>query len=206
MSAIAPVLTKERMTHEEFMDWCDEDTKADLIEGVIIVQTPASTSHERLFKFLLKVLDLYVTQRGLGEVLGSHTAVRLEEGHTYEPDLLFVAQERRHIIGEMEVNGAPDLVVEILSAGTYYHDTGAKRAGYERAGVRELWLIDPYGAEGTQVLRRDAATASFVPVKPEGDIYHSEVIPDLWLRAEWLWPERGEFPDVIAVLEELGAL
>jgi Uma2 family endonuclease len=40
MSAIAPVLTKERMTHEEFMDWCDEDTKADLIEGVIVVQTP----------------------------------------------------------------------------------------------------------------------------------------------------------------------
>ena len=206
MSVIAPVLIKERMTHEKFIDWCNEDTKADLIEGVIIVQTPASIPHERLFKFLLKVLDLYVTQRGLGEVLGSHTAVRLEEGHTYEPDLLFVAQERRHIIGEMEVNGAPDLVVEILSAGTYYYDTGAKRAGYERAGVQELWLIDPYGAEGTQVLRQGIATGVFVPVRPEEDIYRSEVIPGLWLRAEWLWPERGEFPDVIAVLEELGVL
>jgi len=43
-------------------------------------------------------------------------------------------------------------------------------------------------------------------VKPEGDIYRSEVIPDLWLRAEWLWPKRGEFPDVIAILAELGAL
>ena len=75
MPAVAPVLIKERMTHEEFMGWCDEDTKADLIEGVIVVQTPAFTSHERLFNFLLKVLDLYVTQRGLGEVLGSHTAV-----------------------------------------------------------------------------------------------------------------------------------
>jgi hypothetical protein len=56
------------------------------------------------------------------------------------------------------------------------------------------------------VLRRDVATGSFVLVKPEGDIYRSEVIPDLWLRAEWLWPEKGKFPDVIAVLEELGVL
>jgi hypothetical protein len=55
-------------------------------------------------------------------------------------------------------------------------------------------------------LRRDAATASFVPVKPEGDIYRSAVIPDLWLRAEWLWPEKGEFPDVVVVLKELEVL
>jgi Uma2 family endonuclease len=48
MSAVAPVLIKERMTHEEFMDWCNEDTRADLIEGLIVVQAPAFTSHERL--------------------------------------------------------------------------------------------------------------------------------------------------------------
>jgi hypothetical protein len=54
MPPVAPVLIKERMTHGEFMDWCDEDTKADLIEGVIVVQPPAFTSHERLFKFLMR--------------------------------------------------------------------------------------------------------------------------------------------------------
>jgi len=204
MAAAASVLVKERVTHEKFLEWCNEDTKADLIDGVIIVQTPASTSHERLFKFLLQVLGIYAARQGLGEVLGSHTPVKLESGHTYEPDLLFVSRERGHIIKENEVDGAPDLVMEILSASTYRYDTVEKRAGYERNGVRELWLLDPYGPTSTQVFRRDESTGTFVPILPERGVYRSTVISGLWLKAEWLWPEGGEFPDVLQVLRALG--
>ncbi len=210
MTALPPVLIEERMTHEEYMEFCDEDTKADLIDGVLIVQSPASTAHERLFRFLLQVLGIYVARKGLGEVLGSHMAVRLASGHTYEPDLLFVARERAHIIGEDYVDGAPDLVVEILSASTYRYDTGPKRAGYEQAGARELWLIDPYGSTGTQVLRRDEATGTFLTIEPEGEpgehIYRSAVVEGLWLRQSWLWPPEGRFPDILDVLRELGCL
>jgi Uma2 family endonuclease len=210
MTALPPVLIKERMTHEEYMKFCDEDTKADLIDGVLIVQSPASDRHEVLFKFLLQVFDLYVTRRDLGQVRGSRTAVRLASGHTYEPDLLFVARDRAHIIGEDYIDGAPDLVVEILSASTYHYDTGPKRVGYEQAGVRELWLIDPYGSKGTQVLRRDETTGTFLAIEPEGEpegyIYRSAVIAGLWLRQAWLWSPEEQFPDVLDVLRELGCL
>ncbi len=210
MTALPPVLIEERMTHEEYMKFCDEDTKADLIDGVLIVQSPASIAHERLFQFLSRVIGIYVARKGLGEVLGSHAAVRLASGHTYEPDLLFVARERAHIIGEDYIDGAPDLVVEILSASTYHYDTGPKRVGYEQAGVRELWLIDPYGPKGTQVLRRDETTGTFLAVEPEGEpegnIYRSAVIAGLWLREGWLWPPEEQFPDALDVLQELGGV
>jgi Uma2 family endonuclease len=202
-----PVLLRDRMTDDEFLRLCDEDTKADLIDGVMIMESPASDSHERLFKFLMHVLDLYVSQRNLGQVRGSHTAVQLDEGHVYEPDLLFIHRERESIIGEKQVSGAPDLVVEILSASTYHYDVGAKREGYERYGVGELWLLDPYGQEGTQMLVRDEATGKFGETGFSGGVYRSTVIPDLWLRAEWLWPGEGEpHPDVIEVLGELGVM
>jgi Uma2 family endonuclease len=206
MAEVAPVLARERLTYEEFMAFCNEDMKADLIDGVIFLQTPASMAHERLFRFLLQVLAAYVASRGLGEVLGSRTAVRLESGHVYEPDLLFVSHKKVNIIKEQGVDGAPDLVVEILSAGTYFHDTGIKREVYERSGVRELWLIDPYGPEGTEVLRREEESGRFVAIEAEEGVYRSRVIPGLWLREEWLWPEGGRFPDVIEVLRSLGVI
>jgi len=202
-----PVLLRDRMTEEEFFHLCGEDTKANLIDGVMIVESPASYTHERVFRFLLTLLMVYVRRRNLGQVLGSRTATRLEAGHIYEPDLLFVRRERESIIGENQVNGAPDLVVEILSASTYQYDVGAKRQGYERNGVKELWLLDPYGQEGTQMLVRDEGTGKFNEVPFTGDVYHSTVIPGLWLQADWLWPGEGEaHPDVIEVLRQLDVL
>ena len=207
MTVEVPVLLRDKMTGEEFLRFCHEDTKADLIDGVMIVESPASDTHERLFKFLLHVLDLYVSHHGLGQMRGSHTAVELEEGHIYEPDLLFVRREREAIISEKQVNGAPDLVVEILSASTYHYDVGAKREGYERNGVRELWLLDPYGQAGAEMLVRDEATGRFETALFTGDVYRSTVLPGLWLRSEWLWPgEGGAHPDVVEVLRELSVL
>ena len=61
-----------------------------------------------------------------------------------QPDLLFVSRERDHLLsGGDNVRGAPDLVVEILSAATAERDRGYKRALYARHGVAEYWLVDP---------------------------------------------------------------
>ena len=202
-----PVLLRDRMTEDEFFYLCGEDTKADLIDGVMIMESPASYTHERLFRFLFTLLTIYVRRRDIGQVLGSRTAVRLEEGNIYEPDLLFIRHERVDIVGEKQVSGSPDLVVEILSASTYHYDVGVKRAGYERSGVGEMWLLDPYGSEGTHMLVRNEVAGQFVEVPFTSGVYYSTVLPGLWLQAEWLWPEEGEaHPDVIEVLRELDAL
>ncbi|HXG88411.1 MAG TPA: Uma2 family endonuclease, partial [Vicinamibacterales bacterium] len=77
-----------------------------------------------------------------------------------EPDLLFVAATQRDIIGEKNVQGAPALVIEVLSPGTRRRDQGIKRELFERTGVREYWLVDP-DKDQVHVYRRANDGAGF---------------------------------------------
>ncbi|MBI3360581.1 MAG: Uma2 family endonuclease [Chloroflexi bacterium] len=209
MAMLNPTVTRaeviERMTHDEFMEFAPEDRKAELIEGVLIVASPAFEPHEDLFGFLFAVLRSFTSQLKLGRVLGSRYAVYISETETYEPDILFVAADRAHLITEKKLTGAPDLVIEILSAGTARFDRGVKRENYDRAGVRELWLIDPYGPAGTQFYQR--REGRLVEIAPVDGIINSVAIPGFKLNIAWLWPkEGGELPSPIAVLKELGVI
>ena len=68
----------------------------------------------------------------------------LSKTDVVQPDLLFVSDERAHLLlGGDNVLGAPDLVVEILSPATAGRDRTLKRALYARHGVKEYWLVDP---------------------------------------------------------------
>lgn len=184
--AYSRIEVEERITSEEFFRRAPENQKAELIEGILVMAPPPLDVHERLQLFLLRLLGEHVETYELGELRGSRTAVRLEDDQTYEPDLLFVARERAGILRETGVFGAPDLVIEILSASTASYDRGPKLRTYDRAGVRELWLIDPYGPTGTEFYQRQAQ--GLRPVMPEGGALASIALPGFRLRTEWLWP------------------
>jgi Uma2 family endonuclease len=182
-----------------------EDQKAELIEGDLIIMAPPLYVHERLQVFLMKVIGVFVDFFRLGQVLGSRTAVRISLRHTYEPDILFVRHDRQPIIADNEVLEAPDLVIEILSSSTAERDRGVKRENYAKAGVRELWLIDPYGPTGTQFYQQQGET--LVEVAPVEGIIHSIALPNFRLRTAWLWPDKNdELPNTVLVLKELGVL
>src|SRR5262245_18141035 len=104
-------------THADFMRLAPEDEKAELIKGEIIIMSPPFDEHERLQGFLFAVITMFVNRFELGQVRGSRTAVYISETETYEPDILFVSQARKHIITRRKVTAAPDFVVEIISAG-----------------------------------------------------------------------------------------
>src|SRR5919199_5503023 len=83
-----------RMTWEEFVAWCDEDTWAEWVDGEVIVLSPASIAHQELMTFLIFLLRLFVTTHGLGRLLSAPTLMRLPSRPSgREPDLLFVANE-----------------------------------------------------------------------------------------------------------------
>lgn len=69
--------------------------------------------------------------------------VYLGEHDVFQPDILFVSNERRSILTERGAEGAPDFVVEILSPRTARIDHDNKRQIYARHGVDELWIIEP---------------------------------------------------------------
>jgi Uma2 family endonuclease len=193
----------ERMTADEFFEFAPETQKAELIDGVMIVAPPPLDIHEREQGFLFTLIRLYVEMFALGEVRGSRTAVRLSDTDVFEPDVLFVARERAKIIQERGIFGAPDLVVEILSASTAPYDRGDKFHAYERAGVGELWLIDPYGPAGTEFFQRRGE--GLQPVMPDaGGWLTSQALPGFRLNVKWLWPQK-KFVSIREALEAMGA-
>lgn len=82
-------------------------------------------------------------QQGVGEVFLGPLDVVFSRWTALEPDLLFVGEDRASIVTEENIQGAPDLVVEVLSRGNETYDRETKMRAYERAGVRELWHLDP---------------------------------------------------------------
>lgn len=201
LQTLSRVEVAERMTAKDFFRRAPEDRKAELIDGVMIMPSPPSDKHERLVGFLFTLTRMYGEEKNLGEVRGSRTAVELEEDQAPEPDVLFVAKERANIIADEGVFGAPDLVVEVLSASTASYDRGAKFRAYERAGVRELWLVDPYGPAGTEFYQRQGNNLK--PVMPDADgIVHSIALPGFKLKTAWLWPQEK----FIAVRDALKAM
>ncbi len=209
MVVYSRVEVAERMDTEEFFRDAPEDRKAELIDGVMIMPSPPLTIHEQLFSFLFRLLGGYTEELGLGEIFGSRTAVALDANNAPEPDILFVSADRRHIIQEKGVMGAPDLVIEILSAGTVRYDRGAKFDtyggakfdAYERAGVHELWLIDPYGPAGTEFYRLEGGR--FQPFIPDADgILRSASVNGFWIDVNWLWP-RERFVAVSQALTQI---
>jgi len=190
------------LTLEEFYERVDEDTNAELVDGVVVMNSPASMLHETLLDFLHTLLHLYVEQEGLGQVLGSRSVVRITGHKGRDPDLLFLRADRLGLLREQEIAGAPDLVVEIISLGDTECDVINLQAEYEELGVKEYWQIDQPRPVLTVFVRGEGGR--FVPVEAdEAGRVHSTVLLGFWLRPEWLWREPGKFPPVLVALQEI---
>ena len=125
--------------------------------------THQSISLKLTSKFLAALqsgVDGFLFAAPLDVVLSPHDVV--------QPDLLFIAAERAHIITAANVQGAPDLAVEILSPSTAQRDWNQKRELYARHGVKEMWIVDPDAKFVWQALL-DGGRFSVGAVHAEGD-------------------------------------
>ncbi|MCZ6615323.1 MAG: Uma2 family endonuclease [Chloroflexi bacterium] len=127
------------------------DKRYQLLDGEMIVAPSPVTRHQRILFSLSRAMHDFLSARQLGEVFVAPFDVVLSNHDVAQPDILFVSNARSAIITEANIQGAPDLVVEILSPGTAVYDQGYKQALYGRHGVREYWLVDP-DAETVEVL------------------------------------------------------
>ncbi len=189
---------QSKITFEEFLNRCNEDTWAEWVNGEMIMFSPASPEHQDLSNFLAAILRIYVETHNLGMVLSAPLAMRLEHGR--EPDLLFVATEHLDRLYSGGLEGPADMVVEIISQESLERDRGAKFAEYEAGGVREYWLIDPLREWAEFYRLGDKGRYETIFAGREG-LYRSTIIPGFWLQAEWLWQEP--LPDTETTLWEI---
>lgn len=121
-----------------------EHTMGDVIDGVLYVNDPPNTYHQRANIKLLYWIMNHIIAESLGEVFPMETGVFIDDKNVFQPDLLFIANEnKKAYVLKRGVYGPPDLVLEILSPSTRKKDKTIKRDFFERIGVREYWIVDP---------------------------------------------------------------
>lgn len=120
-----------------------EGTPAQLIKNNIVMSPSPLFRHQDILNVINNQLFNYAKKHDLGKVLVAPMDNYFDDENVFQPDILFVSNERLHVIEEDGLYGAPDLVIEILSPSTAKYDLEEKKDVYERSGVKEYWIIDP---------------------------------------------------------------
>lgn len=193
-----------KLTYEQFLDWADEDTFAEWVDGEVVWMSPVSKEHDSLRVFLLTLIESIVQVHGLGEVHGE--PFQMKTGPTLpgrSPDILFISSERVSRIRKTYLEGPADVVIEIVSPESRQRDCVDKLGEYEQGGVREYWLLDqPLGQARFHALDDDGRY-QLLPIDEDG-VFQSRVLPDVRLKIEWLW--QGPRPTVLDILREWGMI
>ncbi len=132
-----------KLTYEDYVLFPDDGKRHELIEGDHFVTPAPSTKHQKVSRNILLALASFVRQHRLGEVLAAPCDVILSDENVVQPDVVFVSSAQAQFITADNIQGAPVLVIEILSEGTRKKDEITKRKLYERFGVQEYWIVDP---------------------------------------------------------------
>lgn len=139
------VTAKKKYTYKDYLNIAD-DKRYELIGGELIMMTPSPIPyHQWISKNIEYEIERFVREKNLGKVFDAPCDVYFDDENVIQPDILFVSEERTHIIGKTHIQGAPDLAVEILSESTAYTDLMKKKRLYARFGVKEYWIVDPDG-------------------------------------------------------------
>lgn len=139
-----------RMTTDEFLDLPETLTHIELIDGVVVYphgypgkeqkMSPSPRyDHQRTVRQVFKIID----SAGGGEALFAPMDLVLPDGTTIQPDVMWIAENNDRVRRANRIHGVPDLVVEVFSPSTRKHDKIDKFRLYEKASIREYWMIDP---------------------------------------------------------------
>jgi Uma2 family endonuclease len=172
-------LSKE-YTYFDYLKWRFTE-RVELIFGKIIKMSPApNTKHQRTLGNIFLTLSNITNYKGC-KVFIAPFDVRLpisnkkDDSTVVQPDLFVLCDLSK--LDERGCNGAPDLVVEILSPGNSKHDLKTKFEVYELAGVREYWIVDPMNESILIYVLKDNQYIGLKPVSID-DIAKSVIFPE----------------------------
>jgi Uma2 family endonuclease len=161
-----------------------DEPRVELVYGRFYLMTSPVVRHQTVAFELARALRGATRSIG-GRVLIAPMDVRLADHSVVQPDLLLVMPERKAIIQE-RIEGAPDLLVEVLSPSTARFDRGEKLRLYAESDVREYWLVDPVSRSIEFLVQREGR---WLVALAEDGRYESEAIEGLALDLEALWAE-----------------
>jgi Uma2 family endonuclease len=164
-----------------------EGEPVELIRGELVM-SPAPKSSHQIVVVLLTELFSGICRKSGGFALCAPSDVILSDDTILQPDVFYIAKERCGIVGD-RINGAPDLVIEVLSTGAERCDRVAKIDAYARYGVPEFWIID-YKARMIDFLLLDSGR--YVMMKAADNRYQSPRLPEVQIDLATFWREVAE--------------
>jgi Uma2 family endonuclease len=185
------------ITFMRYLEITGDKDFVELVDGVLVEKMAAHLDHEWILTWLLSILRVTTDKRKLGIVLGSRTAVEINEFRGRLPDILFVAEARRDIVHQEAIYGAPDLVIELRSPGDRPSDLIALETDYRHIGVSEIVFVDRL----KKIIRILRKSAGYKEIVITSGPFTFETRPDIRLQAEWLFGDtRPEAFDLISEL------
>ncbi len=173
-----------------FCEWLDD--------GEVIKMPPVGVKHDDLFRYLIRLLEIFFELRPVGSIRVAPFVMKLERAR--EPDIQIILNTNPHPLRETYLDGPADICIEIISPESVARDRGEKFSEYEAGGVREYWLLDPQ--------RRDP---NFYRLNEEGiyvrqtldeqDCYTTPLLPGLLLHVPTLW--QDDLPGPVEIVQKL---
>ena len=131
-------------TYDDFLRLPDDAMRYEIIDGVLYMSNAPEPGHQYAVVQITFAIEAAVRAGNLGVVYTAPIEVHLPAiAQPVQPDILFIAADRRHMVRDKFIEGAPDLIVEVTSPSTARADRKVKFDAYERAGVREYWIANP---------------------------------------------------------------
>jgi Uma2 family endonuclease len=188
------------MSEEEFDRWVEEKTRAEWVNGEVIMMAPANLEHDDVAWWLRSVVTHFVEFHDLGKVHGAEVMIRVPALNQKRlPDVLFVTKKRAGILKKTIVDGPPDLIMEVVSPDSVERDWVEKLEDYERAGVKEYWIVDVPAKKMEAYLLK---TGKYRKVMEKEGKISSGVLKRFYLRPQWVI--GGKRPRMMQVVRELG--
>jgi Uma2 family endonuclease len=159
-----------------------DQPRCELLFGRLYVMPSPTVLHQTVLQLLWEHLRGIARSAG-GRAFVAPLDVALADHSVVQPDVIYVAAERLEIL-RTRIEGAPDLLVEVLSPGTARRDRGEKLSLYARSGIREYWLVEPESRQ-IEILVNEAGR--FVVALPVGGLYRSQQIPEIHLDVAEFW-------------------
>jgi Uma2 family endonuclease len=161
-----------------------DEPRCELIFGRLYMSPAPSALHQVVCAMLFRAIDARAAALG-GEALFAPIDVALAEHSVVQPDLVYLSPARRHLVQD-RIEGAPDLVIEVLSPGSERRDRGAKTRLYADGGVREYWIVDPVARTFDFLVGADGR---FRVALAEDDTYVSATVDGLAIDLVAFWAE-----------------
>lgn len=121
-----------------------EGTLCEVLENQLFMSPAPNRLHQEISAIIFNKIFNFVSENNLGKTYSAPIDVFIDPPkNAFQPDIIFIAKENFHLLSNRGIEGAPDLVVEIMSLSNEAHDAVVKKAVYERCGVKEFWLINP---------------------------------------------------------------